>query len=144
MALGRMIPQGRTRPTASTKLTIRLLACIAGSAACGLALGGCAYTNGVALAQQACAHVERSVALYTSSEHGRAPATAAQDRAKALAQLRQALPIAARAAGDSGEWQALMTTLSESSRVPEHLLVHALRRQCRIALAGEPLPPPTT
>ena len=139
-----MSPRDQTRPTSSTGLTVRLLSCAIGLATCGLALGGCAYTNGVALAQQACAHVERSVALFTNSEHGRAPAAAAQDRAKALAQLRQALPIAARAAGDSGEWQALMTTLSESSRVPERLLVHALRRQCRIALAGEPLPPPTT
>jgi hypothetical protein len=114
------------------------------SLAGGLAITGCAYNNGLALAHRACDHVERSIKLYKSTL-GKTPApNTAQVRARALVQLRDALPIAARAAGDSGEWQALMTTLSESSRVPEYRLIHALSRQCRVAFANEPLPPPTT
>lgn len=134
----------QTRFARRPRLTWRLLAWTLGVSAASIGLGGCAYANGVTLAQQACTHVQRSIALYASSERGLAPAAAARTRERALAQLRQALPIAARAAGDSGEWQALMTTLSESSRVPEHLLIHALRRQCRIALENKPLPSPTT
>ena len=51
-------------------------------------------------------------------------------RRQALIQLSDALPLAAIAAGEDTEWQALDATLSETSRVPERNLVHALSAQC--------------
>jgi len=65
-------------------------------------------------------------------------------RERAYLQLREALPLAAEAADANGQWQALMTTVSESNRVPEQYLVTALRAQCAVANAsvgGEPPPP---
>jgi len=55
-----------------------------------------------------------------------------------MADLRAALPIAAVAAGQSAQWQPLMTTLSESSRVPEQYLVKALTAECADADGGGP------
>ena len=49
------------------------------------------------------------------------------------------MPIAATAAGEAPQWQALMATLAESSRgVPESYLVGALQQQCNMAPLGEP------
>ena len=45
-------------------------------------------------------------------------------------QLRDAPPPGRQAAGQAGQWQALMATLAESDRLPESDLVHALRAQC--------------
>jgi hypothetical protein len=93
------------------------------------ALSGCASSDALALARQACGHVDKSLALYVRSraEQG---TVADHDRTDALQQLRDGLPSAATAAGEDGQWQALMTTISESSRVPEVDLVQALRIQC--------------
>ena len=64
-----------------------------------------------------------------------------------MAQLRDALPLAATAAGEAGQYQALMATLDESDHLPESLLVHALGAQCARgaspATALTPTPPPT-
>ena len=101
----------------------------------GVGLAACG-NSGQDLARQACAHVHRSVALL--GEAGKEPGTArsATLNNQALAQLRAALPIAAEAAYDDGQWQALMTTLSESNRVAPTLLVPALTQQCAVAESG--------
>ena len=116
-------------------------------AAAALLGAGCVGQNALGLVHQACGHVQRSLQLLQASEaSGLDPASVQQDRTAALVQLRDALPLAARAAGEDAEWQAFMTTLSESSRVPESDLVEALTQQC--AGAGTaPQPgtgPPTT
>lgn len=111
----------------------------------GTLAGGCSNSAALALARQACGHVHRSLDLYQAA--GAAPTQEGQQagQAAALAQLRLALPLAASAAGQSAQWQALMTTLEESSRVPESLLVKALQQQCADAAAGgQPVTPPTT
>ncbi len=107
-------------------------------------VAGCASHNGTDLARQACRHVERSITLYQASQHAPSPAQAEAQRSQAVAELREALPIASTAAGEAGQYQALMATLAESEHLPESLLVHALGEQCAAADSGvAPTPPPT-
>jgi hypothetical protein len=61
---------------------------------------------------------------------------ASSDLAKAQAQLQTASPLAAEAAGQAPQWQALMATLAENSRLPESDLVQALQQQCAVAQNG--------
>jgi hypothetical protein len=121
------------------------------SAACAAAvvasiLAGCANQNGTDLARQACQHVERSLTLYRASLHAQSPGAATAQQAQAVAQLRVALPMAATAAGEAGQFQGLMSTLAESDHLPESYLVHALGEQCAAADSSGgilPTPPPT-
>jgi len=111
-----------------------------------LGLAGCAHSNAQALVNQACAHVDRSLSLYQASTTTSSSASAQADSAAALQQLRDALPLAATAAGEDAQWQAFMTTLSETSRVPESDLVTALSQQCTSVADGGigPASPPTS
>ena len=113
------------------------------AAVAALGLAGCANGDALSLARRACGHVQRSISLYRTAAAD-APGPAQQAAASAaLAELRLALPLAATAAGEAPQWQALMTTLSESSRVPESDLVSALQQQCADATTGtQPAPPP--
>lgn len=119
---------------------------VAGSIAvvgAGIALAACGG-GGTALAQQACTHVDRSIALYKQAAGDSDPARAAALTQQASLQLRLALPLAAQAASQDGQYQALMTTVAESSRVSEGDLVTALTDQCSSANSsngGEPPPP---
>jgi hypothetical protein len=109
-------------------------------------LAGCAGRNGTDLARQACRYVERSISLYQASLHAADPALATAKQSQAVAQLRDALPMAATAAGEAGQYQALMATLAESDHLPESLLVHSLEEQCAVADSNGgivPSPPPT-
>lgn len=121
-----------------TKLTRRTTAAsLSVAAAVSVALTtGCASQNGLDLARQACGHVETSLALYRRSQATPPPPDAPALADKALMELRAALPLASLAASDAGEWQALQTTLAESSRVDEGHLVPALTAQCQDAFAG--------
>ncbi|MGO8871812.1 MAG: hypothetical protein ACLQPH_10515 [Acidimicrobiales bacterium] len=117
----------------------------------GTALGACG-DSGTALAQQACAHVNRSIALLQQAGHQSDATRAGQLQEQAYIQLRQALPVAAEAAFHDGQWQALMTSIAESSRVPEGTLITALTAQCQAAdssVFGQPspsssIPPPAS
>jgi hypothetical protein len=71
--------------------------------------------------------VSSSITLYESSLSGKTPSEAIHLQDEAYDQLQLGLQPAALAAGDNGQWQALMTTISESSRVPERVLVSALQ-----------------
>jgi hypothetical protein len=118
--------------------------CTVAAVACGLT--GCASHNGTDLARQACGHVERSLTLYRASLHASSPAVASTQQAQAVNQLQDALPIASTAAGEAGQYQALMATLAESAHLPESFLVHALGEQCAAADSSDgvaPTPPPT-
>ncbi len=98
----------------------------------GATLSACG-NDAATLAEQACGHVNRSLTLLGQASKETDATTAAQLREKAYLQLREALPIAAQAAFRDGQWQSLMTTVSESNRVPETTLVSALRVQCQQA-----------
>ncbi len=111
----------------------------------GTTLSACG-NDGSALAKQACAHVDRSLSLLTKASLQADAATATRLRQQAYIQLRQALPIAAQAAYRDGQWQSLMTTVSESNRVPEATLIQALRAQCQQANSSTfgQSPPPSS
>ncbi len=109
----------------------------------GASLSACG-NSGTDLAKQACTHINRSIRLLEQSDHQSDHARAAQLAEQAYDQLRVALPIAAQAAFHDGQWQALMTTISESNRVPESTLVDALTAQCGEAdstIFGQTPPP---
>lgn len=111
----------------------------------GTVLSACG-NNGTDLAKQACTHVNLSLSLLHRSDTGTDQAEAAQLKERALVQLLAALPIAAQAAGQDEQWQALMTTISESDRVPEATLAGALTAQCRQADSStfDQPPPPSS
>ena len=98
----------------------------------GFTLAACG-NGGTALAQQACAHVKRAMTLLKQSSHQTNPTEVARLKEQATSELQDALPIAAQAAFHDGQWQALMTTLSEINRVPATTLVTALTAQCQSA-----------
>ncbi len=129
-----------------TRIPVRFLRLAAGTVVViglGATLSACS-NSGASLARQACGHIDRSLTLLARSNHETDVTTAAQLRQEAYRQLRQALPIAAEAAYNDGQWQALMTTVSESNRVPETTLVDALTVQCQQADSspfGQPPPP---
>lgn len=109
----------------------------------GTALSACG-NSGTALAKQACAHVDRSLTLLAESARRADASSSSTLQQEAYLQLRQALPIAAEAAYNDGQWQALMTTVAESNRVPETTLVGALEAQCHQAdssVFGQSPPP---
>ncbi len=109
----------------------------------GASLSACG-NSGATLAKQACTHINRSITLLKKSELKVDEDDAARLKQEAYDQLRAALPIAAEAAYNDGQWQALMTTVSESNRVPETTLVGALQAQCKAADAtifGQTPPP---
>jgi Tfp pilus assembly protein PilN len=109
----------------------------------GAALSACG-NGGTGLAKQACGHVNRSIALLKQSEQGSSAATAGELKEQAYTQIQAAVPIAAEAANQDGQWQALMTSLSEINRVPEKTLFTALTAECQTAdnsNFGEPAPP---
>jgi hypothetical protein len=107
----------------------------------GLAVGltGCANGAALGLVQQACHHVKLSLTLYRASLHEPDTALAAHENEEAAAQLQAASPLATEAAGEAPQWQALMATLAENSRLPESALVSALQEQCAsVANGGNP------
>jgi hypothetical protein len=86
--------------------------------------------------------VGKSVALYKQAEQAPTQTTANTLAERAYVQLRDALPLAAKAAAADGQWQALMTTLSESNRVGEQYLITSLQDQCAVAREQNPIAPP--
>ncbi len=103
--------------------------------------------SGLTLAKQACTHIDRSITLLHASDLKADQHDATQLKENAYDQLRNALPLAAEAAYQNEQWQALMTTVSESNRVPETTLVTALKAQCGevdSSVFGQPAAPPPT
>lgn len=104
-----------------------------------LALASCGQQNGVALAQQACTHIDQSIQNYNEAQKiatidpGRATAL----RRQAAHDLITAIPIAAEANSINGQWNPLVTTLSESSTINEGHLESALNAQCQMAKSGQ-------
>jgi hypothetical protein len=105
---------------------------VAFAVALGASLAACG-NQGIGLARQACDHVGRSITLLHQADRTESASGATELDHKAYAELQTALPIAAQATYVDNQWQALMTTLSQSSQVPETTLVPALRAECRVA-----------
>ena len=113
---------------------LRVVAVVALAAGAALGLSACSNQGGQGLAQEACVHVDLSVADYQRAEN---PATSAAVSARlqkeADQELRDALPLAAAANSADGSWNSLMTTISEGANIDEGHLVPALRAQCVVA-----------
>ena len=108
-------------------------------------LAACSNSDALTLVRQACGHVQRSIALYRASQTATTPADQQAKANAAFSELRLALPLAATAAGESAQWQAFMITLTQSSRVPESVIVPALEQQCAdVRSGGQPVGPPTS
>jgi hypothetical protein len=114
----------------------------------GLLLTSCATNNSRAIALKACRDVDQSLRLVKMANIEPNPKKAASERARALNDLQIALPLASIAAGEDGQYQALMADLNESSKVPESILVPGLEQACQSVenpnSGGSPLPIPTT
>jgi hypothetical protein len=95
----------------------------------GVLLSACG-NGGESLAREACTHINRSISLLRQAESHTASSQSALLQHEAYQELRKALPLTAEAAYDDDQWQALMTTVSESNRVSETTLVPALQAQC--------------
>jgi hypothetical protein len=106
----------------------------------GAGLAACS-NGGTDLARQACSHVSKSLSLFTRAERSPSQAQANFLAEQAYVQLRVALPLAAKAAAADGQWQALMTTLSETNRVAEQYLIKSLKDQCAVTREQNPLQP---
>ncbi|MHB1784773.1 MAG: hypothetical protein ACYCS7_01325 [Acidimicrobiales bacterium] len=124
---------------AGRALTLRV-AMGAATLLAGSLLSACGGNAGLGYARQACAHVERSIALLKQSDQVRStdPVQGASLTAQAQAELLQALPLASAATEQSGNWQPLRTTLSEANRVQVSSLVPALTTQCAATRSGGP------
>ena len=111
----------------------------------GVVLSACG-TSGTGLARQACSHVNRSITLLAEAGRQTDASRASELRQRAYVQLRDALTIASEAAYADGQYQALMTTVAESSRISETTLVPALQAQCQEAESSPfgQAPPPSS
>jgi hypothetical protein len=116
-------------------LRLRRLVSAAALVSSGAAAISACGASASSLGHEACVDVGRSLSIYARSTRTSDAALAAQNRQRALSLLRKALQPAAIAGSGDGDWQALMTTLSESNRVPESKLVSALSAQCAQSLA---------
>jgi hypothetical protein len=102
-------------------------------------LSSCGTNGAVADARASCVLVKRAVALQSQSE---APTLSAAQRkaleGRAMSELLKATPKAADATSIDGSWNALMTTINESERVPLKNLVPSLTRLCKVADSATP------
>jgi hypothetical protein len=104
-----------------------------------LALSSCGTGGAVADARAACRNVHQALATQRRSQAtGITPSRRDNLENRALAQLLRATPKAAAATSIDGSWNALMTTINESERVPLDNLVPALTRLCRVADSSTP------
>lgn len=105
----------------------------------GVVLSSCGAGGAVTDARAACVVVKRAIILENRSD---APSLSAARRAtlegQAMSELLKATPKAADATSLDGSWNALMTTINESERVPLKDLVPSLTRLCRVADSSSP------
>ncbi len=120
-----------TRPGGGGRLA-RLAIGVIAILIAGSALAACS-ANGDGLAKQACTYVDRSISLMQRASESGSASDAGALRQRAYIELLSAIPIAAQAAYRDSQYQALMTTLSETNRVSEQTLIPSLQAQCRAA-----------
>jgi hypothetical protein len=118
---------------------VRLLGPLSALVLASVVLSSCGTNGAVADARASCVLVKRAIALQSQSE---APALTTARRsaldAKAMSELLKATPKAADATSIDGSWNALMTTINESERVPLKNLVPSLTRLCKVADSPTP------
>jgi hypothetical protein len=117
----------------------RLRAPLAALIITGVALSACGTGGAVSDARSSCRLVKRALALQAKSEvPGITAASRATLQGKAMNELLKATPMAAAATSADGSWNALMTTINESERVPLQNLVPSLTRLCKVADSSSP------
>jgi len=118
---------------------VRVLGSLTAIVLASVALSSCGTNGAVADARASCVLVKRAIALQTQSE---APDLTTTQRAsiegRAMSELLKATPKAADATSIDGSWNALMTTINESERVPLKNLVPSLTRLCQVADSSSP------
>jgi hypothetical protein len=83
--------------------------------------------------------VKQALSLQAQSEvSGISALQRASLQGKAMNELLKATPMAAAATSADGSWNALMTTINESERVPLQNLVPSLTRLCKVADSSSP------
>jgi uncharacterized protein YqgV (UPF0045/DUF77 family) len=83
--------------------------------------------------------VKRAIAFQTQSEAPNlTPSRRTTLTGRAMSELLKATPKAADATSIDGSWNALMTTINESERVPLKNLVPSLTRLCMVADSSTP------
>ena len=118
---------------------VRVLGPFAALVLASVVLSSCGTSGAVTDARASCVLVKRAIALQTQSE---APSLTSNQRAtlegRAMSELLKATPAAANATSLDGSWNALMTTINESERVPLKDLVPSLTRLCKVADSSSP------
>ena len=118
---------------------VRVLTPIVALVLASVVLASCGTSGAVTDARASCVLVKRAISIQTRSE---APDLSASERAtlegRAMSELLKATPKAADATSIDGSWNALMTTINESERVPLKDLVPSLTRLCRVADSSTP------
>lgn len=83
--------------------------------------------------------MKQALSLQAQSEvSGISASLRASLQGKAMNELLRATPMAAAATSADGSWNALMTTINESERVPLQNLVPSLTRLCKVADSSSP------
>jgi len=118
---------------------VRVLGPISALVVASVVLSSCGTSGAVTDARASCVLVKRAIVIQTQSE---APTISAHRRAvlegRAMSELLKATPSAADATSLDGSWNALMTTINESERVPLKNLVPSLTRLCKVADSSTP------
>ena len=117
----------------------RVLGTLVALVLASVVLSSCGTSGAVTDARASCVLVKRALVIQTQSE---APHLSAARRAalegRAMSELLKATPKAADATSIDGSWNALMTTINESERVPLKNLVPSLTRLCKVADSSTP------
>ena len=118
---------------------VRVFRSLAVLALTSVVLSACGTSGAVTDARASCVLVKRAIELQTRSE---ATSLSAPQRSRlegrAMSELLKATPAAADATSLDGSWNALMTTINESERVPLKDLVPSLTRLCKVADSSSP------
>jgi hypothetical protein len=118
---------------------VRLLVPFSALVLSSVVLSSCGTNGAVADARASCVLVKRAVALQSQSEVPTLTPTQRNSlEGQAMSELLKATPKAADATSIDGSWNALMTTINESERVPLKNLVPSLTRLCKVADSTTP------
>jgi len=118
---------------------VRLLIPFSALVLSSVVFSACGTNGAVADARASCVLVKRAVALQSQSEVPTLTPTQRNSlEGQAMSELLKATPKAADATSIDGSWNALMTTINESERVPLKNLVPSLTRLCKVADSTTP------
>ena len=117
----------------------RVLAPLSALVLASVVLSSCGTYGAVADARASCVLVKRAITIQSQSEAPNLTSTRRDSlEGRAMSELLKATPKAADATSIDGSWNALMTTINESERVPLKNLVPSLTRLCKVADSSTP------